>query len=84
MRDLVRGREARQLRGENEDAHDEREPDRLQQVELEPVIVRDLAAFEPDVLEDRVQLDGVEPQMVGKPVDGAGAVVLQQARRPAS
>ena len=77
--DLVRRREARQLRGEDEDAHDEREPDRLQQVELEAVVVGDLAAFEPDVLQQRVQLDGVEPQMVRKPVDGAGAVVLQEA-----
>ena len=36
------------------------------------MVVGDLAAFEPDILEDRMQLDGVEPQVMGKPVDGAG------------
>ncbi len=78
MRHFVRRREARQLRRENEDAHDQRRADRLKEIQLHAVIVRDLAALEADFLEDAVQLDCVEPQIVREPVDLLRAVVVEQ------
>ena len=64
VRDVVARREARHLRGENEHAHDQRQADGLQQIELEAGVVRDLAALDADLFQHGVQLDRVETQMM--------------------
>ena len=81
VRGIVLLREPRQLRRKDEDAHDHRQTDGLEQIELEPVVVRHLAALDPERLEDLMQIDGIETKMMGKPVDRCGSRIAQQERR---
>ena len=78
VRQIVLSRKLRLLCGENEDPHDQRQPDGLQQIQLQAVVVWDLAAFKPDVFEDGVQVDGVEAQMVDQQIDLFAALVREK------
>ncbi len=80
VRDVVARREARHLRGENEHAHDQRQADGLQQIELEARVVGNLAALDADLFQHGMQLHRVETQVVHEAVDLAVAVVGQQQR----
>ena len=58
-----------------------REPDRLQQIELKPVLIRRRAVLDVEIGQDGVEIDRVEAQKMHKLGNIALAIIGQQMRR---